>query len=99
MGVRSSGEVRDRRLWCERLEEGGAGQVGGPGRMRDRSVFCTSDEHCPRDSHPAAWGLSAAGDWTGGAEERSGHRRGVEYHCVRGGGPCAEGLAVSCFSQ
>ena len=28
--------------------------------MSDRSVFCMSDEHCPRDSHPAARGPSAA---------------------------------------
>ena len=92
-------EVRDRGLWCARLEEGGAGHLAGPGRMSDSSVFCTSDERCPGDSHPAAWGPSAVGDGTWGAEERSGHRRGFEYHCVMGGGPCTEGLAVNCFSQ
>ena len=59
MGVRSR-EVRGRGLWCAHLEEGGAGHLGGPGRMSDRSVFCMSDEHCPRDSHPAARGPSAA---------------------------------------
>lgn len=39
--------MRDRGLWGERLEEGGAGHLAGPGRMSDSSVFCTSDEHCP----------------------------------------------------
>ena len=43
-------------LWPEHLEAGGAGHQGGPGRMRDRSVLCTSDQHCPKDSDPAARG-------------------------------------------